>query len=195
MSWRGVLFLVLSLALAGCSASYHTQVPPEALQIQAAEVSARAAYRPYVLRPNDQVRVLVYNDTNISGDYHVDAGGFVSIPLAGRVKASGLTPAQLESAITARLSNVIQKPSVNVQVANYAMFYIHGEVKRSGEFPYRPGLTVMDAVASAGGFTYRADESKAHVRRAGTDAEGIYSLDARVPIFPGDNIRIPERFF
>ena len=80
---RGLTFLALLLALGGCNATYHTQVPPEALQIQAAEHSARAAYRPYVLRPNDQLRVQVYNDPNISGDYQVDAGGFVSIPLAG----------------------------------------------------------------------------------------------------------------
>ena len=85
-------------------------------------------------------------------------------------------------------------PRVTIQVSTYAPFYIHGEVKRSGEFPFRPGLTVMDAVAAAGGFTYRADDSRAYVRRSGT-AEFAYPLDTRVLVFPGDNIRIPERFF
>jgi polysaccharide export outer membrane protein len=140
--------------------------------------------------------VQVYNEPNISGDYQVDSSGFISIPLAGRLRAAGLTAAQLERSIASHLNRgVIKDPKVNVQVANYAPFYIHGEVKRSGEFPYRPGLTIMDAVATAGGFTYRAEERKAIVRRAGSSVEQIYSLDARVPIFPGDNIRIPERFF
>ena len=67
------------------------------MQIQAADHSARAAYHPYVLRANDQLRVQVYNDPNISGDYHVDSGGFVSIPLAGRLKVSGMTPSRLSA--------------------------------------------------------------------------------------------------
>jgi polysaccharide export outer membrane protein len=82
-----------------------------------------------------------------------------------------------------------------VQVSNYAAFYIHGEVKKSGEYPYRPGLTVMDAVATAGGFTYRADESKAVVRRAGDNVDSVVPLDRTISVSPGDNIKIPERFF
>jgi polysaccharide export outer membrane protein len=72
---------------------------------------------------------------------------------------------------------------------------VHGEVKRAGEFPYRPGLTIMDAVALAGGYTYRADEAAAFVTRAGSNVERGYPLDRSVRIYPGDNIRIPERFF
>jgi polysaccharide export outer membrane protein len=163
---------------------------------EAAVAFARSSHGPYVLRPTDQVRVLVYNEPAISGDYVLDSSGTVSIPLAGRIKASGMTAAQLERVIVARLSaGLINDPKVNVQVATYTPFYIHGEVKRSGEFPYRPGLTVMDAVATAGGFTYRADERKAYVRRAGTNIEAVYPLDAKIPVYPGDNIRIPERFF
>jgi polysaccharide export outer membrane protein len=82
-----------------------------------------------------------------------------------------------------------------VQVSNYAAFYIHGEVKKSGEYPYRPGLTVMDAVATAGGFTYRADEAKVVMRRAGDSVDSVAALDRTILVSPGDNIRIPERFF
>jgi polysaccharide export outer membrane protein len=84
---------------------------------------------------------------------------------------------------------------VNVEIALYRPSYILGEVKKSGEYPYRLGLTVMDAVASAGGFTYRANESKVYLRRSGGGTEEIYPLDAPILIFPGDNIRIPERYF
>jgi polysaccharide biosynthesis/export protein len=185
------LVLGLSCALAACGVG----AGPLDERVEA-RVAAPASYGGYVLRPNDQIKVQVFNEPNVSGDYQVDAGGFVSIPLAGRMRAGGLTAAQLERAIAAGLNRgMIKDPRVNVQIATYSPFYIHGEVKRSGEFQYRPGLTVMDAVATAGGFTYRANERIAFIRRAGTRAEREIRLDAAVPVYPGDNVRIAERFF
>jgi polysaccharide export outer membrane protein len=156
----------------------------------------RASYGAYALRPSDQIRVQVYDDPNITGEYQVDSSGFISIPLAGRIKASGSTPAQLEQAIAARLrEGMLKKPGVNVQIINYGSVYVQGEVKRAGDFPYKPGLTVLDGIALAGGYTYRADEAKVFITRAGSNVERVYPLDRRVPIFPGDNVRVPERFF
>jgi polysaccharide export outer membrane protein len=190
--------LVLPFLLIGCNTSSNPQ--PHMWQassdLQASEAYAKASHGSYVLRPTDQIRVQVYNEPNISGDYQIDSSGFVSVPLAGRVKASGATTAQLEKSLAARLNNgLLKDPRVSIQISGYAPFYIHGEVKRSGEFPFRPGLTVMDAIATAGGYTYRANEGQVFVRRAGTDAEYSYPMDARIAVFPGDNIRIPERFF
>jgi polysaccharide biosynthesis/export protein len=190
--------LAVALALAGCSADGNSDIafPMQVAQLQSTGNSPTTSYGSYALRPNDQVRVQVYNEPDITGDYQVDSAGFLSIPLAGRVKAAGLTASQLERSITSRLrGGILNDPRVSIQVSTYAPIYIHGEVKKSGEFPFRPGLTVMDAVAAAGGFTYRADDSRAYVRRSGTAAELVYTLDARVLVFPGDNIRIPERFF
>jgi polysaccharide export outer membrane protein len=79
-------------------------------------------------------------------------------------------------------------------VTTYAPFYIRGEVKKPGEFPYKPGLTIGDAVALAGGYTYRADESRVYVRPSQAASEATRSLDTDLPVSPGDNIRIPERF-
>lgn len=150
----------------------------------------------YVLRPNDQLRVRVYNETEVSGDYQIDGNGFLSIPLAGQIKAAGLTAGKLEAIIRSRLEKgIIRDPRVAVQVTGYGPVYVQGEVKRGGEYPYHPGLTVMDAVASAGGLTYRADENKVFVRRAGASGEEVYPANAAVPLYPGDNIRVPERFF
>lgn len=150
----------------------------------------------YVLGPNDRVRVKVYGEGDITGEYEVDSTGQLSIPLAGHVRASGLTTKQLERSITSALAKgIVRDPRVNVEVALYRPYYILGEVKKSGEYPYRLGLTVMDAVASAGGFTYRANEGKVFLRRAGGGPEEAYSMDSPVAVFPGDNIRIPERFF
>jgi polysaccharide export outer membrane protein len=150
----------------------------------------------YLLGPNDRVRVKVYGESEITGEYEVDINGQISVPLAGHIGAEGLTTKQLEHAIAAALAKgIVRDPRVNVEVALYRPYYILGEVKKSGEYPYRIGLTVLDAVASAGGFTYRANESKIYLRRAGANAEETISLDSPVPVFPGDNIRVPERFF
>ena len=184
-----LLFVLVVLAIAGISAGFSVrasaQTPP----------SAASAER-YVLGPNDKIRLKVYGEPDITGEYEINSGGQVSIPLAGHIKAAGATTPQLERSIAAALAKgIVRDPRVNVEIAQYRPYYILGEVKKSGEYPYRLGLTVMDAVASAGGFTYRANENKVFLRRSGAGAEETYALDAPVPIFPGDNIRIPERYF
>jgi polysaccharide export outer membrane protein len=185
------LSLLLILSVSGAI----TGLPANALA-QAQPVSPASAAETYVLGPNDRVRLKVYGEPDIAGEYEVDNNGNVSVPLAGHIRAAGLTTRQLERAIASALSKgIVRDPRVNVEVALYRPYYILGEVKKGGEYPYRLGLTVMDAVASAGGFTYRANENKVHLRRSGAGVEEVYALDAPVPVFPGDNIRIPERYF
>jgi polysaccharide export outer membrane protein len=183
-----VRLLVFVLAIAGISAG---------LSVHASTQTPYAASPDrYVLGPNDRIRLKVYGEPDITGEYEINSAGQVSIPLAGHIKAAGSTTPQLERSIAAALAKgIVRDPRVNVEIAQYRPYYILGEVKKSGEYPYRLGLTVMDAVASAGGFTYRANESKVYLRRSGAGAEETYALDAPVPIFPGDNIRIPERYF
>ena len=107
-----------------------------------------------------------------------------------------MTTRQLEGAIKAALSKgIVRDPRVSVEISLYRPYYILGEVKKSGEYPFKSGLTVLDAVASAGGFTYRANEGKVYLRRAGSTVEEVYPMNAPVLVFPGDNIRIPERYF
>jgi protein involved in polysaccharide export with SLBB domain len=196
--FRTFALLCLALALAGCNTDtldYGATVRVAQLQAEAI-VPVRPRPGPYVLGLNDSVRVKAYNEPEISGEYIVDSTGFVSIPLAGRVRAAGLTPEQLQRAIMSRLNNgIIHDPRVTVEVSTYTPFYIQGEVKRAGEFSYRPGLMVQDAVAEAGGFTYRANDSKVFIRPKGLHVEEVYPLDVPIPIHPGDNIRIPERWF
>jgi polysaccharide biosynthesis/export protein len=185
LSW---LFVFVALAASGVCSRYSASAEPQAARAPTAS--------SYILGPNDRVRVKVYGEPDISGEYEVDSTGQISVPLAGHIGAEGLTTRQLEGAIISALAKgIVRDPRVNVEVALYRPYYILGEVKKGGEYPYRLGLTVLDAVASAGGFTYRANENKVYLRRAGASAEQVYSLDEPVPIFPGDNIRIPERWF
>jgi protein involved in polysaccharide export with SLBB domain len=159
-------------------------------------LSAASPSGAYILGPTDRVRLKVYGEPDITGEYEVDANGNVSIPLAGQVKAAGLTTKQLERNITSALAKgIVRDPRVNVEMVAYRPFYILGEVKKSGEYPYRVGLTVLDAVATAGGYTYRANEGKVYLRRAGSTVEEIYPMDAPVLVYPGDNVRVPERYF
>jgi polysaccharide export outer membrane protein len=155
-----------------------------------------AAAASYLLGPNDRIRLKVYGEADITGEYEVDSNGQVSIPLAGHIAAAGMTTKQLERSISSALAKgIVRDPRVNVEIALYRPYYILGEVKKGGEYPYRLGLTVMDAVASAGGYTYRANEGKVYLRRSGAGVEEVYALDAPILVFPGDNIRVPERYF
>jgi len=185
----GILIVpVLSLLLAA--------VVPSIVRAQDQRISAASPSGTYLLGPTDRIRLKVYGEADITGEYEVDSNGFVSIPLAGHVKAAGLTTRQLEKGISSALAKgIVRDPRVNVEIALYRPFYILGEVKKSGEYPYRTGLTVMDAVATAGGFTYRANENKVYLRRSGSTVEEIHALDSPVLIFPGDNVRVPERYF
>jgi protein involved in polysaccharide export with SLBB domain len=182
--------LVLSLLAFG---AVSTNAPSASAQQR---LSAASPSGSYILGPTDRVRLKVYGEPDITGEYEVDANGNVSIPLAGQVKAGGLTTKQLERNITAALAKgIVRDPRVNVEMVAYRPFYILGEVKKSGEYPYRVGLTVLDAVATAGGYTYRANENKVYLRRAGSTVEEIYPMDAPVLLYPGDNVRVPERYF
>ncbi|WP_398480749.1 polysaccharide biosynthesis/export family protein [Tardiphaga sp.] len=181
---------VLSLLTLGAAS---THVPCASAQQRLSSASPSGAY---LLGPTDRVRLKVYGEPDITGEYEVDANGNVSIPLAGQIKAAGITTKQLERSITAALAKgIVRDPRVNVEMLAYRPFYILGEVKKSGEYPYRVGLTVLDAVATAGGYTYRANEGKVYLRRSGSTVEEIYPMDAPVLIYPGDNVRVPERYF
>jgi polysaccharide export outer membrane protein len=194
---RGLSFLFMLLIFAAvASVSSNAFAQAQSASAQAQPASPRTAEGSYVLGPNDRIRLKVYGESDITGEYEIDSNGQVSIPLAGHVGAAGLTTKQLERSIASALAKgTVRDPRVNVEVALYRPYYILGEVKKGGEYPYRLGLTVMDAVASAGGFTYRANEGRVYLRRSGGGAEETYALDAPVPVFPGDNIRVPERYF
>lgn len=187
----------VGLSLLFASIVFATSIPWFAASAQQQEQPPAAPTAgTYILGPNDRVRVKVYGEQDIGGEYEVDSTGQISVPLAGHITAEGLTTKELERSIASALAKgIVRNPRVNVEVALYRPYYILGEVKKGGEYPYRLGLTVLDAVASAGGFTYRANENKVYLRRAGGRTEEVHSLDTPVPVFPGDNIRIPERYF
>jgi polysaccharide export outer membrane protein len=148
------------------------------------------------LSGGDKVRVTVYGEDKISGDYQVDSGGFLSIPLAGTVHGAGLTKLELEQALTQKLkSEYLRNPKVTVEVISYRPFYVLGEVKSPGEYQFRSGLNVLSAIAIAGGATYRANGSTVMIQRFGSTELKEFPQSPTVLVLPGDVVRVPERFF
>lgn len=150
----------------------------------------------YVLGPGDKIRVTVFGQEDLSGEFEVDAAGLVALPLIQAVPAQGKTPQQLEKEIASRLEpDFLKNPRVSVEVLTYRPFYIYGEVMKPGGYPYVNGMTVHNAIALAGGFTYRARTSSVIIRRTkdGVVSESDANLDAVVA--PGDVIEVRERYF
>lgn len=150
----------------------------------------------YTLGSGDKIRVTVFGHEDLSGEFEVDGSGNVSLPLIRNVKAEGLTVRQLEQTIAERLSpDYLLNPSVSVEVLNYRPFYIYGEVTKPGSYPFVNGMTVVNAVAMAGGFTYRARTGSVRITRGNEPNRKQISADKDTPVLPGDVIEVPERYF
>jgi protein involved in polysaccharide export with SLBB domain len=151
----------------------------------------------YKLGPGDKVRVTVFNEEQLSGEFLVANNGAVAIPLVGEVKAGGLTPSEFQVSVGEQLtaSGLVRQPRVSADVISYRPFFILGEVNKPGQYPYAIGLTVTKAVATAGGFTYRANNKVVYVTREGETREMPVNITAASSISPGDTIRIAERSF
>jgi polysaccharide export outer membrane protein len=177
-----------ALALAGCV----TKPLPAGAGGYAVDVG-----HEYKLGPGDKVRVNVFGEQQLSGEFIVANNGAVAMPLVGDIQAGGLTPPALQVAVQDKLAatGMVKQPRVSADVISYRPFYILGEVAKPGQYPYAIGLTVTKAVATAGGFTYRANERQVYVTREGKGSEEPLSLTAATWIGPGDTIRIAERHF
>jgi len=151
----------------------------------------------YKLGAGDRMRIIVYGQQNLTGEYVLDGQGMLAFPLIGQVPAMGMTPAQLERAIVAKLHpDYLRNPSVSVEVMTRRPFYIVGEVKNPGSYPYVSGMTVINAIALAGGFTYRARESSFYIKRNDQGGQaGRITATQETPVQPGDVIMVRERYF
>ncbi len=169
---------------------YSTQSAPPDL------APSRNANPGYHLGAGDKIRLIVYGEDDLGGAFDVDGSGVVRLPLIGQVQAAGLTVHDFELQVASRLADgYLRNPRVAAEVTNYRPFYIIGEVNKPGEYPYVNGMNIVTAVALAGGYTYRASDDDVHVRRNGSQKEEELPANERTIIYPGDIIRISERFF
>jgi len=157
------------------------------------EPESAAAYR---LSTGDKLRVTVYGHDDLSGEFEIDATGQISLPLIGDIRAAGETANGLETVIIGALQpDYLKNPRVSAELLNYRPFYIFGEVNSPGGYPYASGMTVISAVAVAGGFTYRARKTRIRIIRGTDDDQVELEVADDTPIQPGDVIEVPERFF
>lgn len=148
----------------------------------------------YVLGSGDQVKVTVFGEDDLSGEFQLDGESKFSMPLIGTVSAAKATQRNLEERIATMLKDgFLKNPRVSVEVLNYRPFYILGEVNKPGSYPYRAGMTILNAAALAGGFTFRADEDDIEVTRGGKGEPKVLSPETIVQ--PGDVIRVKESIF
>lgn len=150
----------------------------------------------YVLGSGDQLRIIVFGEENLSGEFVIDSRGFVSMPLIGEVEAGQKTIRDFQRSVENKLlDGYLKDPRVSAEMLNFRPYYILGEVTTSGEYPFSNGLTVLNAVATAGGFSYRANTKSIYIKRAGEQNEVQYPLTVSTAVRPGDTIRVAERLF
>jgi len=181
----GFLTVLAATSLAGCSpmAGMPPLPPPATTQ--------------YQLDAGDDLRINAYGLDGFSNNYVVSDKGVISLPLIGDVQSSGRTVDQVQQAIRARLSDkkILVDPVVNVQINQYRPYYVVGEVKKPGEYPFRPGMSVLNAISTAGGYTFRAKTSKVSITRRVDDRSLTATAAEGALIRPGDTIRVYESWF
>jgi polysaccharide export outer membrane protein len=185
------LFSALTMLIAACAPGRDlAPLPP-------------AATQDYRLGAGDVVRIITYGEDPLTGEFHVNDSGSIAVPLLGTLQATGLTPRELETEVAGALigADLMRNPSISVEVIAYRPIFVLGEINKPGQYPYQPGMTVVTAVAVAGGFTYRAIESYASVVRTVPSAkpDGNVVIEGKAQrqtqVQPGDVITIFERRF
>ncbi len=161
-----------------------------------AAVTQAAPADEYRLATGDRLKVTVYGHEDLSGEFEVDASGDISLPLVNEIRAAGRTLDELQAAIVAALQpDYLRQPRVSVELLSLQPVYVLGEVAAPGSYPFHSGMTVVNAIAEAGGFTYRARRNHIRIVRSEGDDSVELPAELNTPLQPGDVIEIPERFF
>ena len=188
------------------SAGKPAQPAPPALAAPAPAPPAPAAGTAadtYVIGASDVIAISVWKEPTLSGSLLVRPDGMISLPLLGDVQASGLTPLQLADQIATKLKKFVQDPNVSVVVSQIhsKVVYLMGEVGKKGPIEMTPGMTLLEAIGSAGGITEFANAKKIYILRdeAGKHEKipvhykealkGASALD--LVLKPGDTIIVP----
>ena len=187
---RPIVALFCSLSVLTISAC--SNVPP----VETASAPAGPADTIYRLGLGDKLRVNVFGEPSLSGEFQVSGNGALTMPLIGDVPAVGKTAHELEAALIAQFAaGYLKDPKVAVEVYSFRPYFVLGEVQKPGRYPAMEGATILGAIATAGGFTYRANTKRVYLRRAGDKAERVIDANSDTVVSPGDVIRVGQRYF
>jgi protein involved in polysaccharide export with SLBB domain len=200
---RGLLLALLALAACDSDPTPVVPAPDGGASAQLAPASAPGggAAVPggpdYKLGPNDRVRIIVFGQPTLTGEYSLDGNGVLAFPLIGNVPAQGVTTSELQKTIAAKLSpDYLVNPSVSAEVVTRRPFYVIGEVHKPGNYPYVTDMTAVNAVAMAGGFTYRARKNDFYVKRLDQSGKMVrFRATGGTVLQPGDTLEVRERMF
>lgn len=150
----------------------------------------------YILGQGDVIGIQVFDEPDLTLEARVGSSGVINYSYLGDIRVKGRTPLELERQISTLLrEGYLVNPSVNVTVVEYRPFFINGEVRSPGGYPYQPGLTLDKAISLAGGMTDRASRRKMFVIKALGDSEEQERVGMNYRVAPGDVISIDEGFF
>jgi polysaccharide export outer membrane protein len=179
-----LLILALAALLSACGINAIDLPPPPPMP-----------YGDYRLDSGDKLSLLVFGQSDMSGQFDVAADGTVTLPLIGRLTVRGLTAREVSAQAAQRYGTLMVDPKVSVDIAAYRSVYVLGEVNRAGNFPYSPGLRVQQAVAIAGGFTRRAITDHIVLVRTTEAGQMRYAVGLSDEIQPGDTLDVQRRVF
>lgn len=163
--------------------------------VQAPAVAHAADYT-YTLGPSDRIRITVFGHEDLSGEFAVSETGTISLPLIGVLTMEGVTLADAERAVVRAFKpDYLLNPRISIEIVEYRPFYIMGEVNNPGSYPYVSGMTVSEAVAIGGGFTYRAKKTRVVVIRESDSTRTEQPTLVTEFVYPGDVIKVLERLF
>lgn len=185
--WNLAMLPVIALL---CACAAPAQVAPPAVTPENMVVQ-------YRLGAGDQVRITVFNQPSLSGEFTLDGAGLIALPLVGVINCANKTAGEIAQSIADALTKAgyLVNPNVSVQISQFRPYYILGEVAAPGAYPYIANLTVRKAVATARGYSVRANVKRVYIQRAGDREERLYEVTPTTAVLPGDTVRIPERRF
>jgi len=183
---KSAILAVFAVWLVGC-ASPAGRLP---------DLPTEQAGAVYLLGAGDTLRITVFGEADLSGTFKISDNGALVMPLVGQVSAQGLSVPELQKRLVSQLNvKAVKSPDVTIQVEEYRPFFILGEVKNPGSYAYVPEMTVLTAVAIAGGFTFRASEDEVSVTRKRNGAASEARANRASRILPGDVVYVFERHF
>ncbi|WP_198950927.1 polysaccharide biosynthesis/export family protein [Paraferrimonas haliotis] len=159
-------------------------------------VQANSFESTYKLGPGDKIMIEVFGEEELTFETLIGSSGRINYPFLGQLTVKGLTVEQLKDQIVRGLKgDYLLKPNVHVRILEYRPFFVNGEVKRPGGYPYQPNLTVNTAIALAGGFTERASKNGIYLSNSEFPNREPKKVGLNHKVQPGDILVIDQSFF